>query len=54
MNEFLSRFMWMMRKKVRESYPNSDKETIETMLLVIIDSVAKPMVLVDEEPGGSG
>ncbi|KAL4372600.1 hypothetical protein AHAS_Ahas06G0282000 [Arachis hypogaea] len=43
MNEFLSRFVWMMRKKVRESYPDSDKGTVDTMLLVIVERVVSEL-----------
>ncbi|MED6148245.1 hypothetical protein PIB30_051322 [Stylosanthes scabra] len=43
MNEFLSRFVWMMRKKVRESYPDSDKGTVDAMLLVIVDRVVSEL-----------
>ncbi|XP_061353348.1 pentatricopeptide repeat-containing protein At1g03560, mitochondrial [Gastrolobium bilobum] len=42
-NEFLSRFVWIMRKKVREAYPNSDKPTVDGMLLVIVESVVSEM-----------
>ncbi|KAK7281236.1 hypothetical protein RIF29_09031 [Crotalaria pallida] len=39
MNEFLSRFVFIMRKRVTESYPESDKETVRAMLLVIVEKV---------------
>ncbi|CAI8606453.1 unnamed protein product [Vicia faba] len=42
-NEFLSRFAWIMRKKVKESYPESDKDTVDAMLLVIVQRVASEM-----------
>ncbi|KAI5392933.1 pentatricopeptide repeat-containing protein At5g04810, chloroplastic [Lathyrus oleraceus] len=42
-NEFLSRFAWIMRKKVKESYPDSDKSTVDAMLLVIVERVASEM-----------
>lgn len=38
-NEFLSRFVWIMRKKVSEAYPDSDKDTVTGMLRVIADQV---------------
>ncbi|KZV28866.1 protein NUCLEAR FUSION DEFECTIVE 5, mitochondrial [Dorcoceras hygrometricum] len=43
MNEFLSRFAWSMRQKVNEVYPASDKETIDGMLLIIIEKVVSEM-----------
>ncbi|KAE9600100.1 hypothetical protein Lal_00045797 [Lupinus albus] len=43
MNEFLSRFVWIMRKRVTESYPDSDKQTIDGMLLVIIEKVVSEL-----------
>ncbi|XP_058725307.1 uncharacterized protein LOC131596607 [Vicia villosa] len=48
-NEFLSRFAWIMRKKVKESYPESDKSTVDAMLLVIVERVASEM----EKDGGA-
>ncbi|XP_027331210.1 pentatricopeptide repeat-containing protein At5g65560 [Abrus precatorius] len=42
-NEFLSRFVWIMRKKVKEAYPDSDKSTVDGMLLVIVDRVVSEM-----------
>ncbi|KAK7321762.1 hypothetical protein VNO77_32681 [Canavalia gladiata] len=42
-NEFLSRFVWIMRKKVKEAYPDSDKSTIDGMLLVIVERVVLEM-----------
>ena len=38
-----------MRKKVRESYPDSDKGTIDAMLLVIVERVVSEL-----EKGGFG
>lgn len=38
-NEFLSRFVWIMRKKLKEVYPSSDKQTIDGMLLIIVGKV---------------
>lgn len=43
MNEFLSRFVWIMRGKLSEVYPNCDKETIEAMLLVVVGKVVSEM-----------
>ncbi|CAL0322393.1 unnamed protein product [Lupinus luteus] len=43
MNEFLSRFVWIMRKRVTESYPDSDKQTIDGMLLVIVENVVSEL-----------
>lgn len=40
MNEFLSRFVWIMRSKLSEVYPDSDKQTIDGMLLIIVEKVA--------------
>ncbi|CAK8563896.1 unnamed protein product [Lathyrus sativus] len=42
-NEFLSRFAWITRKKVKESFPESDKNTVDAMLLVIVERVASEM-----------
>ncbi|XP_062097198.1 uncharacterized protein LOC133803244 [Humulus lupulus] len=38
-NEFLSRFVWIMRGKLSDSYPDFNKETIDGMLLVIVEKV---------------
>ncbi|KAF4367048.1 hypothetical protein G4B88_016760 [Cannabis sativa] len=38
-NEFLSRFVWIMRGKLTDSYPDFNKETIDGMLLVIVEKV---------------
>ncbi|XP_077237939.1 pentatricopeptide (PPR) repeat-containing protein [Tasmannia lanceolata] len=43
MNEFLSRFVWIIRGKLSEAYPNCDKETIEGMLLIIVKKVVEEM-----------
>lgn len=43
MTEFLSRFVWIMRGKLSESYPGCDKETINGMLLIIVDKVVGEM-----------
>lgn len=43
MTEFLSRFVWIMRGKLSESYPGCDKETINGMLLIIVDKVIGEM-----------
>lgn len=43
MNEFLSRFAWSMRKKVNEVYPDCDKETIDGMMLIIVEKVVSEM-----------
>lgn len=43
MNEFLSRFSWSMRQKVSEVYPDCDKETIDGMILIIIEKVVSEM-----------
>lgn len=43
MNEFLSRFVWIMRGKLSEVYPDCDKQTIDGMLLVIVGKVASEM-----------
>lgn len=39
MNEFLSRFVWVMRKKLSEAYPDCDKNTIKGMLRIIVQNV---------------
>ncbi|XP_004499166.1 uncharacterized protein [Cicer arietinum] len=49
-NEFLSRFAWIMRKKVKESYPECDKTTVDGMLLVIVERVVSEM----EKGAGAG
>uniref|UniRef100_A0A2P2J6B6 Uncharacterized protein MANES_05G158200 n=1 Tax=Rhizophora mucronata TaxID=61149 RepID=A0A2P2J6B6_RHIMU len=43
MNEFLSRFVWRMRGKLSEAYPDSDKQTIDGMLLIIVEKVVSEM-----------
>ncbi|ERM94711.1 hypothetical protein AMTR_s00011p00240280 [Amborella trichopoda] len=43
MNEFLSRFVYIMRSKVSEAYPNCNKETIDGMLAVIVQKVVLEM-----------
>ncbi|KDP38518.1 hypothetical protein JCGZ_04443 [Jatropha curcas] len=43
MNEFLSRFVWTMRGKLSEAYPESDKQTIDAMLLIIVGKVVSEM-----------
>ncbi|XP_050377335.1 pentatricopeptide repeat-containing protein At5g39710 [Argentina anserina] len=42
-NEFLSRFVWIMRQKLNEAYPGCDKETVNGMLLVIVQKVVEKM-----------
>ncbi|WVY91806.1 hypothetical protein V8G54_037320 [Vigna mungo] len=42
-NEFLSRFVWIMRKKVKEAYPESDKATVDGMLVGIVERVTAEM-----------
>ncbi|KAK7383029.1 hypothetical protein VNO78_28694 [Psophocarpus tetragonolobus] len=49
-NEFLSRFVWIMRKKVKEAYPESDKATVDGMLVAIVERVTLEM----EKGGGGG
>lgn len=39
LNEFLSRFVWIMRRNLNEAYPDADKNTIDMMLLVIVEKV---------------
>lgn len=39
MNDFLSRFVWIMRGHLSEAYPSCDKKTITDMLLIIIERV---------------
>ncbi|ESQ34849.1 hypothetical protein EUTSA_v10006936mg [Eutrema salsugineum] len=46
-NEFLSRFVWIMRGKVSEAYPDCDKKMVDGMLLRIVEKVV-------EEIQGSG
>lgn len=43
MTEFLSRFVWIMRRKLSEVYLDCDKHTIEGMLLVIVGKVVSEM-----------
>lgn len=43
MNEFLSRFVWIMRGKLSEAYPHSDKQTIDGMLLILVGKVVSEM-----------
>ncbi|KAK6131207.1 hypothetical protein DH2020_035051 [Rehmannia glutinosa] len=43
MNEFLSRFVWVMRKKLVEAYPGCDKDTIDGMLVIIVGKVVSEM-----------
>ncbi|PIN13079.1 hypothetical protein CDL12_14305 [Handroanthus impetiginosus] len=43
MNEFLSRFVWIMRKKISEAYPECDKNTIDGMLVIIVGKVVSEM-----------
>ncbi|XP_058088754.1 pentatricopeptide repeat-containing protein At1g71060, mitochondrial [Magnolia sinica] len=43
MNEFLSRFVWIIRGKLSETYPDCNKETIDSMLLIIIQKVVSEM-----------
>ncbi|ESW32741.1 hypothetical protein PHAVU_001G013700 [Phaseolus vulgaris] len=47
-NEFLSRFVWIMRKKVQEAYPECDKATVDGMLVAIVERVTSEM----EKGGG--
>ncbi|KAK7280667.1 hypothetical protein RJT34_25734 [Clitoria ternatea] len=42
-NEFLSRFVWIMRKKMKDAFPDSDKSTVDGMLLVIVERVVSEM-----------
>ncbi|WOL02930.1 hypothetical protein Cni_G11649 [Canna indica] len=46
MNEFLSRFVWTIRPKLVDAYPDLPRETLNAMLLVICQKVAALM-----EPG---
>lgn len=43
MNEFLSRFVWIMRGKPSQVYPDCDKQTIDGMLLIIVGKVTSEM-----------
>ncbi|KAL6572725.1 hypothetical protein OROMI_013683 [Orobanche minor] len=43
MNEFLSRFVWVMRKKLLEAYPGCDKDTVDGMLVIIVEKVVSEM-----------
>lgn len=43
MNEFLSRFVWIMRGKLSEVYTDCNKETVDGMLLIIVEKVAEEM-----------
>lgn len=43
MNEFLSRFVWIMRGKLSEVYTDYDKKTIDGMLLIIVEKVVSEM-----------
>ncbi|KAI3933776.1 hypothetical protein MKW92_038018 [Papaver armeniacum] len=49
MTEFLSRFVWIMRAKLTEAYPDSDKRMINDMLLLIVEKVVSEL-----EIGGLG
>ncbi|CAH8385447.1 unnamed protein product [Eruca vesicaria subsp. sativa] len=40
-NEFLSRFVWIMRGKVTEAFPDSDKKMVDGMLLLIVEKVVE-------------
>ncbi|KAH6770302.1 hypothetical protein C2S52_015105 [Perilla frutescens var. hirtella] len=42
-NEFLSRFVWLMRKKLAEAYPECDKDTVNGMLVIIVENVISEM-----------
>ncbi|KAE8713403.1 Protein NUCLEAR FUSION DEFECTIVE 5 [Hibiscus syriacus] len=42
-NEFLSRFIWITRGKLTEVYTDCNKETIDGMLLVIVEKVVEEM-----------
>lgn len=42
-NEFLSRFVWIMRPKLNGAYPDCDKETIDGMLMLIVQKVVAEM-----------
>ncbi|KAH9610806.1 hypothetical protein KSS87_023697 [Heliosperma pusillum] len=43
MNEFLSRFVHSMRFKLTEAYPTSDKHTIDSMLIIVVDKLVAQM-----------
>lgn len=43
MNEFLSRFVWIMRGKISEAFPDYDKQTVDAMLLMIVERVVSEM-----------
>ncbi|KAK8683765.1 hypothetical protein V6N13_039815 [Hibiscus sabdariffa] len=43
LNEFLSRFIWIMRGKLSEVFTDCNKETIDGMLLVIVEKVVEEM-----------
>ncbi|XP_043709234.1 pentatricopeptide repeat-containing protein At1g06710, mitochondrial-like [Telopea speciosissima] len=43
MNEFLSRFVWIMRGELSKVYPDCDKQTIDGMLLIIVEKVVSEM-----------
>lgn len=43
LTEFLSRFVWIMRRKLSEVYLDCDKDMIEGMLLVIVGKVVSEM-----------
>ncbi|KAI3888190.1 hypothetical protein MKX03_020588 [Papaver bracteatum] len=49
MAEFLSRFVWIMRAKLTEAYPDSDKRMINDMLSLIVEKVVSEL-----EIGGLG
>ncbi|XP_021833018.1 pentatricopeptide repeat-containing protein At2g32630 [Prunus avium] len=42
-NEFLSRFVWIIRQKLNEAYPDCDKETSDGMLMIIVQKVVSEM-----------
>ncbi|KAF8389194.1 hypothetical protein HHK36_025887 [Tetracentron sinense] len=43
MSEFLSRFVWIMRGKLSEAYMDCDKQTLNGMLLIIVEKVVSEM-----------
>ncbi|XP_023734129.1 protein NUCLEAR FUSION DEFECTIVE 5, mitochondrial [Lactuca sativa] len=43
MNEFLSRFVWIMRGKLTEVYTDADKKEIDAMLHIIVEKVVSEM-----------
>lgn len=43
MNEFLSRLVWIMRGRLSGVFINSDKQTIDAMLLIIVSKVVAEM-----------